>query len=383
MRANKFTSVIGLLAVLTSCQKEIRLEYLSDFSLPTGTMVEQTEFGGISGVVQVPRDGESNKATSWAALSDDRGDRSPSRWYSLDFKFDGNRIQMTPSAPVILKDFENRPFAKQAIDPEAFAILSGDRWFIGTEGDMRNTPRISPALMIMSEKGEHFQSVQIPTQFLADDAKVQTKGVRNNGGFESLAISPDESKMILGAELPLVQDGDPPTLTHGGAIRLIEIDVKSKGITPKAQYVLDLSPIKPWPTEPDAKADTNGLADLLWLPDGELLALERAGVILKDGSWRTRIKIFVIELAGATDVSMVQSLKAPGSLSVRPVRKRLLLDLDNVLPKLSTGFDSLDNMESMVLGPRLSDDSQTLLLISDNNFNPKQHNQVVAFRIVR
>lgn len=377
--------LLVLAASIVGCQKEIRLEYLSDFSLPTGSVVEGTEFGGISGVAQVPSENEDKTAQQpkWAGISDDRGDKAPSRWYQLNFTLVGNQIQMSASHPVTLTNLENRPFAKQALDPEGLAVLKGDRWFVATEGDMRTSPRTHPALMIMSEKGQLLQSVKIPPQFLPDEAEIQTRGVRNNAGFEALAVSPDESELILGAELPLLQDGDPPTLTHGGVVRLIKIAVKPQGVTPEAQYVLDLSPIKPWPSEPDAKPDTNGLADLLWLPDGELLALERAAVVLKDGSWRTRVKIYEIELSGATDVSSLDSLKSPGAMALRPVRKKLLLDLDNILPQLSTGFDSLDNMEAMVLGPVLDDQSQTLLLISDNNFNPKQHTQVVALRIVR
>ena len=42
----------------------------------------------------------------------------------------------------------------------------------------------------------------------------------------------------------------------------------------------------------------------------------------------------------------------------------------------------LDNLEGMTVGPRLPDGSQSLLLISDDNFNDKQISQLFLFRLV-
>jgi hypothetical protein len=41
----------------------------------------------------------------------------------------------------------------------------------------------------------------------------------------------------------------------------------------------------------------------------------------------------------------------------------------------------LDNLEGMTLGPRLPDGSQSLLLVSDNNFNSLQITQLLLFRL--
>ena len=58
----------------------------------------------------------------------------------------------------------------------------------------------------------------------------------------------------------------------------------------------------------------------------------------------------------------------------RPMRKKLLLDLADL------GI-TLDNIEGVTFGPRIKGD-RTLILVSDNNFNPNgQFTQFLAFRI--
>ena len=39
-----------------------------------------------------------------------------------------------------------------------------------------------------------------------------------------------------------------------------------------------------------------------------------------------------------------------------------------------------DNLEGMTFGPDLPDGSRTLVLVSDNNFEPLQKTQIVALR---
>jgi len=83
-----------------------------------------------------------------------------------------------------------------------------------------------------------------------------------------------------------------------------------------------------------------------------------------------RIQIFLASLAGATDVSKLDSLAGQ---SYTPVRKTLLYDFARA------GFLP-DNIEGLALGPRLADGSRTLVLVSDNNFELLQQTQIVALR---
>jgi hypothetical protein len=48
---------------------------------------------------------------------------------------------------------------------------------------------------------------------------------------------------------------------------------------------------------------------------------------------------------------------------------------------LSTLGIYLDNLEGMALGPRLPDGTQSLLLVSDDNFSNSQLTQFLLFRL--
>ncbi len=76
---------------------------------------------------------------------------------------------------------------------------------------------------------------------------------------------------------------------------------------------------------------------------------------------------------GATDTAALASLKGTPK-GVQPIHKKLVLDLTQLGIKL-------DNLEGMTLGPRLPDGSQSLVMISDDNFNPQQVTQLLLFRL--
>lgn len=52
----------------------------------------------------------------------------------------------------------------------------------------------------------------------------------------------------------------------------------------------------------------------------------------------------------------------------------MLLDFGNVV-------GVVDNLEGMTFGPPLADGRHTLLVVSDNNFNPTQETQFIALAV--
>jgi hypothetical protein len=96
------------------------------------------------------------------------------------------------------------------------------------------------------------------------------------------------------------------------------------------------------------------------------LALERSL-----GLMGFKANIFQAATGGATDVSSMPSLA--GS-QVANIKKKLVLNLDDLKIKL-------DNIEGMAIGPKLPDGSQSLLLVSDNNFNRLEITQFLWFRL--
>ena len=93
-----------------------------------------------------------------------------------------------------------------------------------------------------------------------------------------------------------------------------------------------------------------------------------------DGQYKDHIRLYAADTSVASNVQAVPSLV--GAVYT-PVAKRLLLDLD----KANIGY--VDNIEGISWGPKLSDGNDTLILVSDNNFNKSQITQFLAFEVIR
>lgn len=126
-------------------------------------------------------------------------------------------------------------------------------------------------------------------------------------------------------------------------------------------YPLDLEP---------SGAVINGLTELLVMDQGgHFLALERAF-----GLRGFNVRLYQLATGGATDTSTLASLRNPEGIA--PIRKQLVYDF-------AQAPFAVDNLEGMTLGPRLPDGSQSLLLISDNNFEPDRPTQLILLRLQR
>ena len=168
--------------------------------------------------------------------------------------------------------------------------------------------------------------------------------VQNNMGLESLSYA--LGKLWTGNEEALKPDGALSSTSAGSWVRIQEFN--GPDLTPGTQYAYRTDPISRM--SPFITVERSGLVDLLALPNGDVLALERElGGCLPH--FRTRV--YLLDFTGASDVASVPSLSA-GSFTA--VGKSLLW-------QGNTGFS---NFEGLTLGPRLSNGSYTLLLVSDD-----------------
>ena len=133
-------------------------------------------------------------------------------------------------------------------------------------------------------------------------------------------------------------------------------------------------PVEAIPTSPGrGNFADNGVTEILAVDDERLLVLERAAVQDAVGKYANFIRIFEIDVVDATDVSGIASLV---QAKFRPVAKRVVLDLNTL------AIPRLDNIEGMAWGPKLSSGNDSLVLVSDDNFNAKQVTQLLAFEVV-
>lgn len=318
--------------------------------LPRNLEVDGSRVGGLSGICWDEASGK-----FWA-VSDDRGQYGPVRLFRIRVDVAagpkdgaaGPTVSATVERALPLTDLEGRPFAPGSIDPEGIAVVPGG-FLVSTEAILhRGVPIV---IGEFSQDGRQTGQLRLPDALLPGKGH----GGRDNLGFEGLALSPGGRYLFAGLENALEQDGPVADSGVASPSRILRFDRSSDGRP--AEFVYLVEPVTPAP----AGASTyrmNGLSDLLPLDDARFLVLERQFV---DGAGNA-IRVWEASLDGATDVSGHDSLKG---LDYVPVKKRLLFDLADfgVRP---------ENFEGMSFGPRLPDGRRTLVLVSDDNFNPQQ-----------
>ncbi|MCC5664505.1 phytase [Nostoc sp. CHAB 5784] len=333
----------------------------------------ETPLGGLSGVTY---DAANNR---YYAISDDRSQFGPARFYTFTADTGVTFTNVTP-----LKDSNGNLFATFSIDPEGIALTNNDTVFISSEGEVNPTAgRITnPFIKEFSlTTGQEIGSLLIPSKFLpvvedtnsngiVDASDTQTSGVYNNLAFESLTITPDQKTLFTATENALSQDGLRASLTSGSPSRILQYNLLSGQAEKEYLYITDAIP---QPPNPSSGSADNGLTDLLAIDNrGTLLALERS---FAQGVGNT-IKIYEVSLQGSTDISFYDSLNNLSTeqlAAIQPAQKRLLLNLNDLnLP------NGTDNIEGITFGPKLADGRQSIVLVSDNNFNQSQFTQILT-----
>ena len=333
-----------------------KLQFLGQQIFPTATFFEGTQFGGLSGFAY------DHRRKLWYALSDDQTNM---RFYTL-------RIGVTATGPSVeivdvtpLTDAAGVPFAALSADPEGLALTERGTLVLTSEGFA--TRLIDPWVREFSRDGRQIADFPVPSAFLPNAAA--TRGVRQNLGFESAAVTPSGRYLFTGTEAALVQDGPPATVGAGSPARILRYDARTRAL--ERQFVYWTDPIAE-PPVPSTQFAVNGLVELLPLDKDSLLAMERSFSVGAPDTGNT-IKLYEIELGGADDVNGFDSLALLlGGL--RPAEKTLVLNLD------ALGIP-LDNVEGMAFGRDLPDGRRSLVLVSDNNFSPAAFTQFLLFAV--
>jgi hypothetical protein len=388
-RSLKLLPILAIGLLLTGCSlpqvsaesrlfSPIDLEFIDDYTLPP-TSIKDVPVGGLSGLSY------DAKAGVFYAISDDRSGFAPARFYTLTPKIGTDKTsgQMTIkniviSATTPLSQADGKPYERNNIDPEGIALSPRGTVFIATEGDTRSG--LAPTINEYDRTtGRWQQSLPIPSAYIpVKGGEGMPQGVQNNKGFESLAINTDATgdlfRVFAAIENPLLQDRTiaPSTATStttetpppipNDRLRLIHYALITNRTDLVGEYIYELDPAPLGTIE-------HGLSEILALDNaGRFLGLERSL-----GLAGFSAKLFQFSFAGAKDVQGMQSLQGLPP-DAPPVRKKLLFDFT------SLGL-TLDNVEGMTLGPKLPDGSQSLWIVSDDNFDKDQVTQFLLFRI--
>ncbi|MGK7946017.1 MAG: esterase-like activity of phytase family protein [Microcystaceae cyanobacterium] len=169
------------------------------------------------------------------------------------------------------------------------------------------------------------------------------QNIRPNLGLESLTGLRDGTSLWTANEEALTIDGDRGTIVGNRTlVRLQEFD---ETFNPMGQWAYEVeSPTPPF-------IQSNGVSDLLLLPNGELLVLEREASM---GVFGFQHRLFSVNFEGATDISaLTGGLAGENFISVN----KELLWQDTFM---------ISNFEGLTLGPQLTNGDYSLLLVSDN-----------------
>ncbi len=345
--------------------RNFALEFIDQYEIPKITF-KDTLIGGLSAIAY------NRQQDLFYVLSDDRGKRSPARFYTFKLgvkQTDDGQIKIAsfePEEVTLLLDEEGQEYQKGKIDPEGLAISPRNTIFISSEGNP--SKGIEPFIGEFAlETGQKLSDLRLPKRYLNGDQS-QFQGIQENLAFESLTINrtglpEDPFRLFTATESALLQD-ESFEGEEQARVRFLHYVINPVGnpvLLAEHLYLLDPAPVE---------AISNGLTELLALKkEGYFLSLERIYGFTGAGA-----KIFQVVIGNATDTTNIASLK--GNIAqVQPLKKQLLFDLQDL------GI-YLDNFEGMTVGPRLPDGSRSLLLISDDNFNDEQISQLFLFRLV-
>ncbi len=336
------------------------LRLIGQARLPHKLQFQGTTVGGLSGLDFDPA------SDVLYLLTDDGGRQNPPRFYSA-------RLTLTAEK---LGDIEltGMTFLQglTAPDPEALRWHAPSQSLLWTS---EGNPLLAaaPSLQQSRPDGSLLRTFKLPEMFdfgVLDIAKNQ--GPRINKTLEGLAITPDGRSAWVSMEAALRQDGPVPTLAApGGPCRFTQIDLVSGQPRQQIAYVPDAIPKAPSPAGANA---SNGVVEILMLDAHRMLVLERAYMPGLGDTERNAMRLYLIDTRQASDTLSVAALKI-GNHS--PAAKTLVADFAD-FPALTR----LDNTESMCWGPTLPNRSRTLLFVSDDNFNPGQITQFLAFEFL-
>ncbi len=182
---------------------------------------------------------------------------------------------------------------------------------------------------------------------------------RDNLGFESLTRRGLTGEVWTANEEALTPDGPVSSTSVGSTVRLLRFADAGTGLAPAQQFPMITGQLHGSPIS----GSRSGLVDLIVLPNGKLLALERSLAFSLAGLFQTRI--YELSTETATEVT---ALAALAGAAYTPVAKRLLY------------LGGLNNLEGLCLGPRLPNGRYAMIGVVDDG-DPVSVNAVVSFEL--
>lgn len=360
--------------IITTCIAQPKrlgsLQFRDVYTVPNNLQFAETPVGGLSGI---DFDATTN---TYYLICDDRSALKPARYYKAEIKLSGaviDTVIFKGKFDFIAPDGSTYPTLKadpkHTVDPEGLRLNPVTKEIVWvSEGERivtaKDTVLVDPSITI-TQNGRFTGQFPLPENARVTD---HDYGARQNGTLEALTFADGYNTLWAALEEPLYQDGPRADIEESRAlVRFYRYDVASRKNT--AQFAYDLEPVAHSPILPTAFR-VNGITDILEAGNNQFLVVERS---FSTGRLPCTVKIFLADIASATDVKDIASLKNNEKINV--IQKRLLLDMDTLTTHV-------DNVEGITWGPLLKNGNRSLLLVTDNNFQSFQKTQIFLLEVL-
>ena len=232
------------------------------------------------------------------------------------------------------------------------------RVYISHERDTSSSQVIPGIQQYDVATGAITSTVNLPAVWNTDGNTIR------NRGFESLTWSAGGRTMWTANEEALTIDGNEATQQDGTVVRLQQLIRNGNNFDAAKQFTYEVDPVH------GPSPDRSGLVDLVVLPDGNLLALERSTALTNP---IIENRIYQVDFSGATDVNASMFDSGLDGASFTPVTKTLLWS-----GAADGGIGA--NLEGLTVGPRTPGGEWSLIGAVDNG-GGNSGNLIVGFEL--
>lgn len=352
----KTVFLFQLLSVSIFAQS-VQLKFIDEYVLKDSLNYRESIIGGLSGI-----DKEND---AYYMVVDDS--KEP-RVFKAKIDFVCDSIQNIGFVDVVYLRNKSKFFRKTFFDLESVFVVN-DEIHLVSEGSVNKFK--DPEVFSINNKGELIDRYAIPKYFKIKYAK----GPRHNAVFEASAKSVAGKGFWVAMEGVMKVDGEEPSLKEGfSPARVTLFDFKTKKAMQQFAY-----PLGNLERPLIGRFNVNGITALLEYKENHFFVVERS--YQSDyGIYGNKVKIYKVVLNSKTINTLnIVSIKEKTGVAVQ---KELLFDFDDIRDKLTE--NSIDNVEGITFGPRLSNGNQSLIVVTDDNFQKfgKQLNQFIVLEIV-
>ncbi|QOD60851.1 esterase-like activity of phytase family protein [Polaribacter haliotis] len=354
-----FIYFIFFCIVFSACKKDpqTKLQFLDEYILQDSTFIKNTLIGGLSGI--------DNVNGFYYFVVDDA--KNP-RFLKAKISIEENKIkEVAIKDIVLLKDTTSTFYAENHLDLESIFVdeTINEVNFV-SEGSIKY--KKAPSVFKTDLNGKFLESFSLPKTLENE------QNMHHNATFEASSKSFNSKGFWVAMEGVLKSDGVEPTFTKTNSpIRITYFDKKTKKATKQFAYQLEkiTKPAK-------GNVNLNGVTAILEYKENCFFVVERTyqnGY----GSYGNIIRIFDAKIEGnSTNTIAIDSLN---NTTFHSLKKSLLFNFEEVKDKLTDGI--IDNIEGITFGSKLNNGNNSLILISDDNFQlyGKQLNQFILLEI--